>query len=201
MAVIPPNLEKYKDAKIFKDDEMFKPGMVKGPVTVGDNPDLLSKEEVAILTRGPKFTIRRVMDREKFLVEMEKAFIKVRWELRDNEDWLVEPHEEKTEEEKTTEEEGEVQEAKTRMVYDEDTNQINFQNLRATDAKHNVSVILPGPLSNKLEGELEMRRIQWASIYDTYLASFCDEEGVQESNLTREEQIGLKSPIKALDLQ
>ena len=43
-----------------------------------------------------------------------------------------------------------------------------------------------------------MRRIQWGSIFDTYLASFCDEEGVQESNLTREEQAGLKSLKKRI---
>ena len=41
-------------------------------------------------------TFSSVLDKEKFIVEMEKAFIKVRWELRDKEDWLVEPHEEKT---------------------------------------------------------------------------------------------------------
>ena len=60
--------------------------MVKGPVIVGEDPSLLSWQEVTILTRGPRFTIRRVLDREKFVVEIDKAFIKVRWELHDKED-------------------------------------------------------------------------------------------------------------------
>ena len=38
-----------------------------------------------------------------------------------------------------------------------------------------------------------MRRIEWASIFEKYLEEFCDEEGIQESNLTKEEQAGLKS--------
>jgi hypothetical protein len=154
------NLTRYKDAKIFK-DSVFEPGMVKGPVVVGEDPSLLSWQVVAILTRGPKLTIRRVLDREKFVIKMEKAFIKVRWELRDKEDWLEESKATKTARDKEIEEEGEIQEAKSRMVYDDDTQQVNFQNLRATDAKHNVRIVLPGPMSSNLEGELEMRRIQW----------------------------------------
>ena len=41
------------------------------------------RDEVAILTRGPKFSIRRVLNKERFLVELEKAYIKIRWALRD----------------------------------------------------------------------------------------------------------------------
>ena len=38
-----------------------------------------------------------------------------------------------------------------------------------------------------------MRRLEWLSVYDQYLAEFCDEKGVQEDNLTPEEASGLKS--------
>ena len=44
---------------------------------VGENDTLLSIDEVAILTRGPKITVRRVLDREQFNLEMEKVFLKL----------------------------------------------------------------------------------------------------------------------------
>ena len=50
---------------------------------VGGNGNLLSQEEVAILIRAPKYTIRRIMDKERFLLEMEKVFVKLRRALRD----------------------------------------------------------------------------------------------------------------------
>ena len=70
---VPDLLTRYKDAKIFSEggEEAFKPGDVKGPVIVGEDPNLLNTGEVAILTRGPKFTVRRILDRERFILEME----------------------------------------------------------------------------------------------------------------------------------
>ena len=70
---LPEGLERYCDAKIFSGE--FVTGEVMGPVIVGGNKSLLSKEEVAVLARGPKFTIRRILSRERFLVELEKAFV------------------------------------------------------------------------------------------------------------------------------
>ena len=32
---------------------------------------------------GPKFSVRRVLNKERFLVELEKAYIKISWALRD----------------------------------------------------------------------------------------------------------------------
>ena len=104
------------------------------------------------------------------------------------------------EEIKRVEEVAELEEAKSRLIFDGATKKVDFQNHRCTDAKHNTRVILPGPLSPKEEGELEMRRIEWSSIFDKYLEEFCDEEGIQESNLTKEEQAGLKSLQKRMEV-
>ena len=38
-----------------------------------------------------------------------------------------------------------------------------------------------------------MRRVEWESIFDEYVREFCDEDGIQESNLTDSEARGLKS--------
>ena len=59
-ALLPAIIRRYAGCKIFKEDgEGFVPGEVKGPVLVGEDPTLLSKEEVAVLMRGPKFTVRQ----------------------------------------------------------------------------------------------------------------------------------------------
>ena len=196
---LPQELRRYKSAKIFLDEHEgeFKPGDMLGPVIVGGNNYLLNKDEVAVLSRGPKFTIRRILSKERFLIELEKAFVKLRWELKDLEDELnetvVELSEEEQAEDDRVKEVAELLEAKARMMFDDDTLELDCRKQRCTDAKHNTRIILPGPLSPKLERELECRRMEWIAIYDAYVKEFCDEEGVQENNLTESEARGLKS--------
>ena len=54
---VPEVIKRYANAKIFDDDlaKEFKPGEILGPVIVGENASLLSKNEVSILARGPEF--------------------------------------------------------------------------------------------------------------------------------------------------
>ena len=191
--VLPHIIRRYVEARIFKEDGGgFKPGEVKGPVIVGEDSKLLSKDEVAVLMRGPKFTVRRALSKERFLIEMEKSYIKVRWAKRD-EDEIEEDKEPETEEEERVRLAGELESARSRMVFNPDTGSVDFRKERCTDAKHNTRVILPGPLTQAQESELIMRRVEWEAVYEEYIREMCDEEGVQESNLTREEERGLKS--------
>lgn len=53
-------------------------------------------------------------------------------------------------------------------------------------------MILPGPLTPAQEQEIECRRVEWIKLFNDFMAEFTDEEGVQESNLTKEEARGLK---------
>ena len=80
---LPASLSRYREAKIFTEEgDSMEPEPLKGPVIVGDPRELLlSADEKAILTRGPKFTIRRVLNKENFVREMEKTWIKERWRL------------------------------------------------------------------------------------------------------------------------
>ena len=75
---LPKELHRYKDAKVFSKDarKMFKPGEVMGPVTVGLEDNLLDVDEVAVLKRGPKFCCRRIMCRERFLIDMENVSVR-----------------------------------------------------------------------------------------------------------------------------
>ena len=192
-AQLPKILERYANCRIFQEAGDFLAGEVLGPVIVGENVQLLSPEEIAVLMRGPKFTIRRVLSKERFMVEMEKAFVKIRWARRDDEPNTN--NEEKTEEDKRLEKISEIEAAKSRIIFDPDGGQggvVDFRNHRATDAKHNSRLILPGPLSQAQEAELVMRRVEWEGVFNKYLSEMCDEGGVQESNLTKEERVGLK---------
>ena len=70
---LPPVLKRYENAKVFLEEfvKEFKPGDMMGPVVVGGNHHLLSKDEVAVLSRGPKFTIRRILSFERFSIGLE----------------------------------------------------------------------------------------------------------------------------------
>ena len=50
---------------------------------------------------------------------------------------------------------------------------------------------MPGPKNAKLEEGIELRRMTWKKIFWDFLGEMTDEEGVQESNLTKEEATGL----------
>ena len=179
---LPKMLARYKDAKVFSEVEAeeFKPGEIRGPVIVGEDTTLLDADEVAILTRGPKFTVRRVLDRERFILEMEKVFVKLRWALKDRDvEKEVEYETNMTkEEQERIEDIADMEEAKSRMVFDNSTMKVDFRKSRCTDVKHNSKIILPGPLPNILESELEMRRVAWGASYDAHVSNIQDEEGV-----------------------
>ena len=97
---------------------------------MGEDPTLLSKEEVAVLMRGPKFTVRRVLCKEWFLVEMEKCYIKVRWHKRDEDEENDKNNEPETKEEERVRVLGEVESAKSRMIFDPDTGNVDFRKQR-----------------------------------------------------------------------
>ena len=195
--ILPQELKRYADAKVFKEehDGDFVPGEVKGPVVVGGNISLLNQDEIAVLTRGPSFTIRRVLSRERFIVEIEKSYIKIRWTKQDEAevDCDMEGTGLDNEEQARIDDIAELEEAKSRIIFDLDKKEIDYRKQRCTDVKHNAKVILPGPGNQTLERELEVRRVEWLAIYDAYVKEFCDEKGVQEDTLTPAEARGLKS--------
>ena len=194
---LPEILTRYKDAKVFCEEgsDVFKPGEVRGPVIVGKDTNLLKADEVAVLTRGRKFTVRRVLDRERFILEMEKVFVKLRWALKDRDLGLEVEYETKMtkEEQERIEDIAYMEEARSRLVFDAESKKVDFRRSRFTDVKQNGKIYLPGPLPNNLESEIEMRRVAWGASYDHHVNSIQDEEGVNDDNLTPQEARGLKS--------
>ena len=190
------NLSRYSSAKIFTSDSELPPEELRGPVLVGDEEITLSFGEKAVLTRGPKFTVRRILSLENFLNELTKCHVKERWEATQREEEggpeevMVEMNEE---ERRRIEEISKKEEAKCRQIYDQEEGRVDFGNLKVTDTKGNTRVFLPKPKSVEFEMELQMKRIEWTKVFNDYVSELCDEQGVQESNLSKEEEEGLKS--------
>ena len=78
-------------------------------------------------------------------------------------------------------------EGKTRIMFDHEENTLDFRKLKATDAKLNTRIILPRALSNKHEMNLELRRLEWSACFQKYFEENCDNKGMQDLNLTKEE--------------
>jgi hypothetical protein len=189
---LPPELRRYKDMKVFRKDaaKSYKPGVAIGPVVVGLEDGLLGDDEIAALCRGPKFCVRRIMSQERFLMECEKSYFKVRIDMHDDDEEDDPGGGEETEEERIERERveraAELAEIEVKTVFNEDEMTLDYGKKRATDCKHNTCIKLPRPKSAKIEQDIELRRLTWKKIYSDFLNQFTDEDGVQESNLTPE---------------
>ena len=197
---LPKELLRYKKAKIFQPDAKTKllPGQAIGPMMVGVEDDLLDKDEIAVLVRGPKFCVRRVLNEERFLMECEKSYFKLRIDMEDDDDEEDDPgggetetKEEKLERERI-EQAIEIAAIEAKQVFNEEEMTVDYSKKRATDCKHNTCVKLPGPKSAKKEEGIEYRRMVWKRIYRDFKDQFSDEKGIQESNLTEGESRGLE---------
>ena len=117
------------------------------------NQEYLRSISVAVLRRGPKFCCRRILSKERYLIEMEKCYCKIRWEERDKD-----PEERKKQKEESKEERKERKRVED-LVFDQDTMEMDYRKRRATACKNNTAVILPGPLTPAQEQEIECRRV------------------------------------------
>ena len=205
---LPPELKRYKKVKVFRKDagESYKPGKAIGPVVVGLEDKLLDDDEIAVLCRGPKFCVRRVMDDERFLMECEKSCFKLRIDMYDDDieeddpgGGMEESVEDRLERERV-EKIAELAEIDGKTVFNEDEMTIDYGRKKATDCKHNTCVKLPKPKSAKVEQEIDYRRMAWKKLYQDFRDQFTDEKGIQENNLTAEEARGLKKRVKEGEL-
>jgi hypothetical protein len=156
----------------------------------------LSPDEVALLTKGTKFSIYKNCDRETILENMEAAFIKHRREERhrEGEDKEGDLLEEDQEERDRIDELRKKLEAESRTIFSNRDKVFDWNKQRATDCKGNVRIILPKAMGLKDEAMLAVLRVEWNALFDSYLVEECGEGGEQlKSNLTSSEKRGLKS--------
>ena len=157
----------------------------------------LSEEEESILRKNPKFAIPQPLLENSLKEDMEKAYCKLRMELRDEEDeGKLSAEVDRSSEE--VEEQGNVDEAKARQIYDPILNIYDDRKRRVTDLAECSRVVLPKPLTVIREAQIEFRREVHDRIYQEYRKEYCNEEGEQESNLDAGEKRGLKSLMKRI---
>ena len=180
-------MEKVK----WRDHQINEEVKYKEIVTFGDVT--LSKVEIAFLKNPPDHALFGSINKDIIRVEIEIGLAKVRLSRRNRYD----DDEDLTEEEK---EKYEFEDAKTRMVYDYDTEKIDFGNRRPTDCKNNRRTYLPQARPVKEEAELHIRKEAWTEIINNYRGKYCKGNGNQKaSNLTNDEKIGLESIIKRVN--
>ena len=189
---IPPkNLEKYSTLSVFGPSENLPARKNPlGPFIV-DKSIKLSKGEVALLSRNPKFSVKYPPSRMGMLTEVERMSAKVRYDKKEVHSKAKRPRitdadgiaigcegrEEKKLEEMNLEEI--FNKCKDRFIYNPLEKTINFSRRRATDYKLNRNVMLPGPLDNDKELECEIRRSSYMKAFDEYQ----EEEDIQGMNI------------------
>ena len=158
----PPGMEHLTSLSIFRKEKFEKIEVLETEVKrIGEVT--ITKEEEKILKRTPKFAIAEKLLEHTMKEEMEKAYAKMRMELRDEE---VEEEELKkeltspvieTEEEREQEEKNRELEAKSRQIFDSIEKRYDDRNRRATDLVECSRVTLPKPLNITREAQIEMR--------------------------------------------
>ena len=183
---LPEECKEYEDLRLFRETEI-KPEPPKPPVIVGDL--ILSEEESTVLAKGPKFTLRNILDKGNYLEEVEKAYIKEKYNRigKTEKDGIIIEERNK---------DSEWLEKKQSLIYDFEEKNINFGRAKPTGWKGNKRVTLPKGGSAQLEGFLEVRRRQASKIYDACLRLLGqDDDGdrVKIENLSAKDRRGLES--------
>ena len=138
-----------------------------------------------MLRLHPKFCIPERINIVSFEHEQESAFAKLRMEFKKQEE-----NQDLSEEEI---QECDEFEARIRQVFDPETKEYDSRRKRATDMAECNRVTLPKPLSAEDEAKLDLRRTTQAQIFKDWLDKNTDKNNDQKSNLTPDEQEGLKS--------
>ena len=150
----------------------------------------LSGQELQVLKLHPKFCIVEKLQEITFEHEQEVALAKLRMEFRKHEE-----NQELTQEEVENSEE---LEARCRQVFNPETQEYDARRRRVTDLQECSRITLPKPLKAEDEAKLELRKTTQMGIFKKFLAENTNKNNDQKSNLTRQEQEGLKSLQKRI---
>ena len=182
----------FGQLKIFQgisiQPEERKPPVLSKEVT-------LSKYEIEVLSKNPKYAVRAMMNKEKFMVELEKGLCKkvysdIGKEVVNGKTVEEEPMDA---EDKRVMDESEWQGRKSELVYDFEFRDLDFGRQKATNMKNNKRVTLPKSKDVQLEAYMEVRRKRAAKLYDMCVKKLGQDCEKGKDNLTAGEKRGLKS--------
>ena len=172
---------------------------------------------MSVLKLGPKFCEYNNLDEVEFEIEVEQMILKYKWETigddksknEGGKNEVIGDHsilarrilfeelftrEELEDMEAEENEEMGMRDAQLRMTFDLQGGVLDMRKRRATDVKNNSRVILPQKMRGfEEEAKLEMLRQRLRGVFGQYVREKCGPRGLQKSNLTREEILGLKS--------
>ena len=189
---VPSDMMEFESLKVFNKDKFDEIEMTEYDIKIIGDVDL-SENEKKVLKLHPKFAILSRLTRGGLDLDEEIANSKLRMQLsKEIEDKKREEKAKEVIEEKDMLEEIEL-EARGRQVFDPVKGVYDERKRRVTDLKECNRVTLPKPLPAIEEAKIELRRDIHINIYDKYRNEFCKKNGEQKSNLTREEEDGLKS--------
>ena len=164
----------------------------------------LSLEERSALCLPQKTSLNPILSQVEFETNVEIGFAKARYSLRDELDEEGEVEDEPEGKDKELQKKVKEVEARSRMIYDDESNVLDLAKRRVTDIPQNSKVYLPPPLPPGTEAGLAVKKQQLMSTFNTFTASHCDAKGKQiSSSLSRTQQVGLaslKARSKAGDL-
>ena len=197
LSILPEDLQEFSNLRIFKNIPV-PPDAPKPPVITSDTIKL-TDDELAVLTKGPKFTLRNVMDKEAYMAEVEKGLAKKMYADIGKTEEDPDATKEDMEEMKRVNEMADWIAEKSSLIYDFESKSMDFGRSKATNWKGNKRVKLPKAHSSLLEASLEIRRQSASKIYDECIKLLDDgAEKIGMDNLTAGEKKGLKSLKKKI---
>ena len=186
----PADLQEYEDVLTVFDKKKYQELLIDSydVKIIGDIK--ISSEEEKVLKLHPKFCVIDRLQEVEFEQEQEASLAKMRMEIakeEENSELTVEEIQEKQE-----------LEAANRQVFDSFDKNFDARRRRVTDLPECSRITLPKPLNSEQEAAIELRKRTQKQIFKEYASKHSDKNGIQTSNLTKEEEQGLKSLQKRI---
>ena len=190
----------YEDVEngIIVDDQIIPNTFESQPRTYG-NVDLSEKER-QLLTLPPKFAIYEKVNVEQCEIEIEKALTKLRWtERRKNEEGEKDDNTDENSAGGRNDNSNECEEERM-WPYDINTNTIDMRYLRPTDLPFNSEIMIPDPVNQKKENEMQTLKQRLIEAAEEYKNNERKKKYENKNNLTEDQQEGLEKLIKREDI-
>ena len=186
-------LEIVSGVNIFTEDLVAEPS---ADPMICDPNIRLSKNELAFLRRGPRFMVRQELNINDYKTECERMIAIEKYDKIETEvDQDTDP-DSPTDEDVTLTKAEKVIMAKSSLVYDKSNKSLDMGRLKATEYKFNKYVHLPKAENVTRESLHEVRRNRMSEIFMKAVGTIegdDDSKKKVESNLSKQEQEGLKS--------
>ena len=192
LSILQEEMGEFAALRIFS-GESIQPEERKPPVT--SKEVTLSKYEQEVLAKHPKYAVRAMMSKERWMIEFEKGMCKKLYGDIGKEVVNGKTVAEKCvdEEDKRVMKESEWQERKSELVYDFEDKNLNFGKQKATSMKYNKRVTLPKSSSTEMEALIEVRRKRALQLYNQCIKKLGEGAEKGKDNLSMGEKRGLKS--------